>query len=231
MIALRRIQYIHVMNQCMLEKHSAMHETMKRYLALGDSYTIAETLDAQDRWPEQWARLVQAKGIPIAQPVHIIAQTGWTTDELMQAIADANPTGEWDWVSLLIGVNNQYRGRSVENFRQEFKQLSEFASELCRQGTDGVQVLSIPDWGQTPFGTASGRNLQQVSDEIDAFNQSAKSICDSLGIAFLDITRLTRANSSKPEMHALDGLHPSREMYCLWANALLCTGKFGRFDV
>jgi lysophospholipase L1-like esterase len=202
-----------------------------RYLALGDSYTIGESVDPVQRWPEQWARLANAQGARIEQPVTVIAQTGWTTDELLQGIEASDPAGPWDLVSLLIGVNNQYRGRSLENFGREYAQLAETAIHLARGEAGRVQALSIPDWGQTPFGAGCGRDITQISLEIDAFNGCAEAVCESRGIAFLDITSLTRLHSADPHMHAEDGLHPSAQMYQLWAKALLFTGKFGRLSL
>lgn len=202
-----------------------------RYLALGDSYTIGESVDPVQRWPEQWARLADAQGARIEQPVTVIARTGWTTDELLQGIEAADPPGTWDLVSLLIGVNNQYRGRSLENFGTEYTRLAKTAIHLAHGEAGRVQALSIPDWGQTPFGAACGRDVTQIALEIDAFNACAKAVCEDLGIAFLDITALTRLHSADPRMHAEDGLHPSAQMYQLWAKALLFTGKFGRLSL
>lgn len=201
---------------------------MRRLLALGDSYTIGEAVSPEQRWVEQWAGLMQAEGHAIARPVRVIAQTGWTTDELAQAIIAAEPLGAWDLATLLIGVNNQYRGRDVDSFDREFNTLLDTAMSAVAGRPEQVQVLSIPDWGQTPFGTSCGRDLDQVSTEIDAYNQAIIRRCAGRGIAVLDITGLTRRHSSDPHMHAEDGLHPSATMYELWAQALLCTGKFGR---
>lgn len=192
-----------------------------RYLALGDSYTIGESVSTSERWPEQWAHLMNESGSFIEQPVKIIAKTGWTTDELLQGIEQAGDLGTWQTVSLLIGVNNQYRGRSLENFNKEFKQLAEKAVLLTGSRPERVFALSIPDWGQTPFGMASDRDTKQISIEIDAFNEEALRVCKSLGIAFSDITALTRLQSNNPLMHADDGLHPSGAMYELWARSLL----------
>ena len=200
---------------------------MLHLLALGDSYTIGEAVPPEQRWVEQWAGLMQAEGHAIARPVRVIAQTGWTTDELAQAIIEAEPIGSWDLVTLLIGVNNQYRGRDLENFRREFNTLLDTASAAAGHRPERVQVLSIPDWGQTPFGAACGRDLSQVGAEIDAFNGVIAGVCGERGIALLDITGLTRRHSADSRMHAEDGLHPSAAMYRLWAEALLCTGKFG----
>ena len=194
---------------------------MRNYLALGDSYTIGEGVAEHERWPELWADLMADQGHIIKQPVHIIAKTGWTTDELLHAIDSEGNIGKWDYVSLLIGVNNQYRGRSVEEYNIEFKQLAEKAIHFAHNKPEQVNVLSIPDWGQTPFGQASGRDTQQIGYEIDAFNNSAQQICRNLGLKFWDITTMTRDNSQNSQMHASDGLHPSGQMYQLWANTLL----------
>lgn len=201
---------------------------MRRLLALGDSYTIGESLATDARWVEQWATAMTAAGYAIAQPVRVIAQTGWTTDELATDIARQSPLGQWDLVTLLVGVNNQYRGRRVDEYRAQFDALLETAIGLAGDRPDHVQVLSIPDWGQTPFGAGSGRDLAAVAYEIDAFNTAARDVCDRHAVAFLDITGLTRARSTDPAMHAADGLHPSAAMYRLWAEALLHAGKFGR---
>lgn len=201
---------------------------MHHLLALGDSYTIGEAVAPDQRWVEQWADLMQAEGHAIARPVHVIAQTGWTTDELAQAITLAQPLGAWDLATLLIGVNNQYRGRDVDGFDREFNALLDTAMAAVADRPERVQVLSIPDWGQTPFGAACGRDLIQVSAEIDAYNQAIAQRCSARSIALLDVTVLTRRFSADPRMHAEDGLHPSAAMYRLWAEALICTGKFGR---
>ena len=142
---------------------------MLRYLALGDSYTIGEGVEAEGRWPLQLAACLREAGIAIDDP-RIIATTGWTTDELAAAMDAAEPLGEWDFVSLLIGVNNQYRGRSVDDYAGEFDRLLHRALALVGGRADRVLVLSIPDWGVTPFARESGRDLRQIADELDAYN-------------------------------------------------------------
>ncbi len=200
---------------------------MIRVLALGDSYTVGEGVLEHERWVEQWALRKRAQSVPIAAPVKVIAQTGWTTDELLQAIHLEPELGSWDRVTLLIGVNNQYRGRAVEQYRHDLKTLLQIAHKVAGK-SDYVQMLSIPDWGQTPFGQASGRNLAAVSKEIDAFNLAAEDLCRSLNSGFLDITTTTRACSQDPTMHANDGLHPSPALYRLWAELLHNYSNFGR---
>jgi lysophospholipase L1-like esterase len=203
-----------------MQSYSRPPISTARYLALGDSYTIGEGVAESERWPEQWAKRMNEQGHSINQPVRIIAQTGWTTDELMQAIDDAGEIGTCQYVSLLIGVNNQYRGRSVNEFKAEFTQLAEKAIYLAGNTPQQVFALSIPDWGQTPFGQASGRDTSQISQEIDSFNLAIESICQRLQIRYWDITSITRENSKNPLMHAVDGLHPSQLTYEIWVNTL-----------
>ena len=190
------------------------------YLALGDSYTIGESVEAAGRWPVQLAARLRDAGIAISEP-RIIATTGWTTDELSAAMDDAEPLGGWDFVSLLIGVNNQYRGRSVDDYVGEFHRLLRRAIALAGGRAGRVLVLSIPDWGVTPFARDSGRDLQQIADDLDAYNAAAQELCDRHGVAFVDITGISRDRGDEAEMLADDGLHPSAAMYTRWAEAAL----------
>ena len=187
-----------------------------KYLALGDSYTIGEGVAEDGRWPVVLARALRAEGVALDDP-RIIATTGWTTDELAAAIDAAEPLGEWDFVSLLVGVNNQYRGRSLENYREEFTTLLQRAIDFARGRAERVLVLAIPDWGVTPFGTASGRDVAQIARELDAFNAAAAAICAEHGVAFVDIAPVARVRGAEAAMLAEDGLHPSAAMYALWA--------------
>jgi lysophospholipase L1-like esterase len=190
------------------------------YLALGDSYTIGEGVDAPARWPHQLAAALRADGIALQDP-RTIARTGWTTDELSSAIDDAGSLGEFDFVSLLIGVNNQYRGRAVENYREEFAALLDRAIAFAGGHADRVLVLSIPDWGATRFGAGSGRDLAQIARELDAYNAAAREISVARGVAFVDITPVSRARGNEDAMLAEDGLHPSAAMYAEWARGAL----------
>jgi lysophospholipase L1-like esterase len=192
----------------------------RRYLALGDSYSIGEGVAAQERWPEQFARALNALGDPVAPP-RIIAQTGWSTDELAAAMAAAEPLGQWDLVSLLIGVNNQYRGRGLDNYREEFAALLDRAIALAGDNPERVLVLSIPDWGVTPFAKSSGRDRAQIAAQIDAFNAVAKELTDNRGAVWRDITGITRDGGDRVDMLAEDGLHPSGAMYARWVELLL----------
>lgn len=186
-----------------------------RYLALGDSYSIGEGVPEAGRWPMQLAAALRARGIALQDP-RIIATTGWTTDELSAAMDAAEPLGTWDLVSLLIGVNNQYRGRTVDDYREQFSGLLERAIALAGHQPSRVFVLSIPDWGVTPF--AQGRDRARIAQEIDAFNATARHICKALGVAFIDITPTSRDQGGDADMLVADGLHPSAMMYARWVD-------------
>jgi lysophospholipase L1-like esterase len=190
------------------------------YLALGDSYTIGESVAEEGRWPVQLARTLRAEGIALDDP-RIIATTGWTTDELEWGIDAAEPLGTFDLVSLLIGVNNQYRNRSAVAYREEFHTLLQRAIRYARGRADRVLVLSIPDWGVTPFARNDKRDAATIGSEIDAFNTAAQQACAKDGVAYVDITPVSHDFGAQPEMIAKDGLHPSAAMYTLWAQAAL----------
>lgn len=190
------------------------------YLALGDSYSIGESVPEAGRWPVQLATALREHGVAIADP-RIIATTGWTTDELSAAMAVAEPLGRWDFVSLLIGVNNQYRGRDVAEYQVEFTGLLRRAVALAGDRASRVLVLSIPDWGVTPFGAGSGRDTAEVARQLDAYNAAARSVCAELGVAFVDITAVSRALGARAGMVAEDGLHPSAAMYAEWTRLAL----------
>ena len=185
------------------------------FLALGDSYTIGEGVPESGRWPVQLAAKLREEGIALADP-RIIATTGWTTDELAWGIDGAEPLGEWDFVTLLIGVNNQYRGRSAIDYRGEFETLLQRAIRYARGRADRVLVLSIPDWGVTPFVKTTKSTPEQVATELDAYNAATQVVCEAHGVAFVDITPVSRERGAEPEMLADDGLHPSASMYTLW---------------
>lgn len=187
-----------------------------RYLALGDSYTIGEAVAAEGRWPHQLAAALRHAGTGLDDP-HTIATTGWTTDELDAGIDRDGPQGPFDLVSLLIGVNNQYRGRPLDEYGAQFQALLRRAIGFAGGQAGRVLVLSFPDWGVTPFGAGSGRDLAAIARETDAFNAAAAAISSDHGVAFVDITDISRAQGHDPAMIASDGLHPSAAMYALWA--------------
>lgn len=184
-----------------------------RYLALGDSYTIGEAVAESERWPMQLAAALRRDGIELATP-RIIAQTGWTTDELSAAMDAAEPLGQWDLVSLLIGVNNQYRGRDLAEFEQQFEALLTRALGLVDGQPDRAFVLTIPDWGVTPF--AEGRDRAAIGQQLDAFNAAVRRIATKHEVKVVDIAPVSRQRGAEPDMVASDGLHPSGQLYRQW---------------
>jgi lysophospholipase L1-like esterase len=187
-------------------------------LSLGDSYTIGESVDTAGRWPLRLAELLRDAGIR-AYRSRIIAQTGWTTDELARAIDTAPPDGPYDLVTLLIGVNNQYRGRTTDEYRQDFRALLERAVHFAGDVASRVIVLSIPDWGATPF--ADGRDRASIAQAIDRFNAIARDEATQAGARYVDITPISRRAGEEPALVASDGLHPSGAMYDEWARLVL----------
>lgn len=169
-----------------------------------------------DRFPVQLARRLRDEGVGLDEP-QIIAQTGWTTDELMAGIDHRRPRGPYDLVTLLIGVNNQYRGRDAAEYRVEFASLLQRAIEYAGGRAARVIVLSIPDWGMTPVGKLNRR----VSREIDDFNAINRAEADRAGVHYLDITPLTRRAPADEALTAGDGLHPSGKLYAQWVELLL----------
>jgi lysophospholipase L1-like esterase len=192
------------------------------YLALGDSYTIGEGVPEKDRYPVQLTTKLSKGGKLIFSDPQIIAKTGWTVDELDAGINAASTKSEgYDLVTLLIGVNNQYRGRPVEDFEKEFELMLNRAIIFARGSTSHVVVLSIPDWGVTPFAVKRKSDQGKVAREIDAYNSAKKAICKMYGITFIDITEDYRAIGARPEMVVEDQLHPSGLVYTRWTEKLL----------
>lgn len=190
-----------------------------RYLALGDSYSIGEGVPEAGRWPVQLAVRLRREGVALEEP-SILATTGWTTDELSAAMDGAAFTPPYDLVSLLIGVNNQYRGRSAENYREEFRTLLERAIALAGARAERVLVLSIPDWGVTPFAHGSGRDVLRIAEELDVYNAISREETERRHAHFVDITGISRLH---PALLADDGLHPSAAQYALWTEAAVPT--------
>lgn len=194
----------------------------RRFLALGDSYTIGEGVDASERWPVQLTRVLRAEKIDLEEP-RIIAKTGWTTAELLAAVDGASPTLErdFDLVSLLVGVNDQYRGLGAGSFRSGFEALFARAASLGARDPTRVVVVSIPDWSVTPFAASDPRDSAAIAAEIDEFNLFARESATRRAAAFVDITSESRRAASDPALLAADQLHPSGAMYASWVRRIL----------
>ena len=187
------------------------------YLALGDSYTIGESVPAEQSYPILLGDELNKHNTAISKPI-IIATTGWTTDELIDAIAQSGVTHmQFDFVTLLIGVNDQYRGLSQENYKIKFRQVLNTAIHFAGGNKNHVFVLSIPDWGVTPYA-----NVQEniIGPQIDQFNAINKQISLTAGVNYLDITPMSRQAKNEPDLVAGDGLHPSGKMYAKWVDLL-----------
>jgi lysophospholipase L1-like esterase len=198
---------------------SASSQKNIRYLALGDSYTIGESVAENERWPNQLAAMLTEKNIQTE--VAIIARTGWTTAELWQGIQADPPQGTYDLVSLLIGVNNQYRAYNLDEYREQFRFLLKKSIEYAGRDVNRVIVLSIPDWGVTPF--AADRAHEQITKDIDIFNSINRAETESAGAHYVDITPISRQALNDASLIAFDGLHPSGKMYKLWVNQAFST--------
>lgn len=190
------------------------------YLALGDSYTIGEGVEEAGRYPNQTVNLLQEKGIDMKLS-QIIATTGWTTDELAKGIETAGIEGNtYDLVTLLIGVNNQYRGRDVENYKSEFRKLLQDAINFAKGKAEHVVVISIPDWGVTPFAIERNTDQEKVAREINIYNQANQEIAQQMGAHYIEITNRYREIGALPQMVVEDKLHPSALVYQEWASRL-----------
>ena len=190
-----------------------------RYLALGDSYTIGEAVQPEDAWPRQLTAAMAAVGFHFA-PVQIIARTGWTTDELAAAMDQADLRGSYDLVSLSVGVNNQFRGRSVAQYRREYRDLLSRAVELAGGDTRRVLVLSIPDWSASPFARTTDRDLEAEAAGMRAYNTAMAEETRARVVEWLDITPSTLDMANNPWLVADDGLHPSAELYRRWVDQI-----------
>ncbi|MEM7110768.1 MAG: SGNH/GDSL hydrolase family protein [Bacteroidota bacterium] len=194
------------------------------YLALGDSYTIGESVAEKYRWPVQLVnRLNKAgRGFKIENPI-LIAETGWTTQELRRAVAEEKPAQDYDFVSLLIGVNNQYRGYPFEEYSEEFRSLLDLTIAHAGGNSNKVIVLSIPDYGFTPFGKPK---QVTITKDIDRYNASNREISRKYGVKYYDITPISRHGLEQTDLVASDKLHPSAKQYALWVEEILNDREF-----
>lgn len=187
-----------------------------KYLALGDSYTIGESVKEEERWPNLLVETLNKNGWRIDKPT-IIATTGWRTDNLKLAIEKANLKAEYDIVSLLIGVNNQYQGKSSKEYATEFEELLKIAIRLAKGKKQHVFVVSIPDYGFTPFGKSKQEGITKA---IDEFNEINARITYRYGVKYFDITEISRDGLEDASLVASDGLHPSAKMYAYWVELM-----------
>ena len=193
-------------------------EPTSHYLALGDSYTHGESVSEADSYPFQLAAKLKAAGDDVGRPT-VVAATGWTTDELWAGMDHVSLKPKYELVTLLIGVNNQFRRRGQDEFREQFTQLLYHAIRYAGGRPGHVVVISIPDWGVMPF--AKGSDTQRIAREIDAFNGIALEESHKAGAAWVDVTPISRQASTQPSLRADDGLHPSAVQYGRWVEAML----------
>lgn len=189
-----------------------------KYLALGDSYTIGESVEMKDRWPTQLQNKLKKIEIKLVD-LKIVAKTGWTTSELISGISKDLFDPPYDLVSLLIGVNNQYRNENKNKYRSELTELIYQAIYFAGGDIGKVFVVSIPDWSSVPF--AKERERNHIAEEIDIFNKIKLEQCNKIGVRFIDITPISKTTSKDSELIAEDGLHPSGKMYKLWVKKIL----------
>ncbi|MEO7801002.1 MAG: GDSL-type esterase/lipase family protein [Ginsengibacter sp.] len=197
-------------------------DSAKTYLALGDSYTIGQSVNQEDRFPNQTVVRLKELGVEINEP-HIIAVTGWTTANLINSLTNYPIKGQFDIVSLLIGVNTQYQQLGLEDYKLEFRQLVDIAIYYTGNDKKGVYILSIPDYSLTTF--AQNLNSSQISSEIDEYNKANKEIAAEIGVNYVDITPISRNAIAGSDYEAKDGLHPSGKQYMLWADLLASVVK------
>ncbi|PKD21176.1 lysophospholipase [Salegentibacter salinarum] len=187
------------------------------YLALGDSYTIGESVPEKERWPVQLVAQLNERGYKVAPP-KIIAKTGWTSGNLLAAMrSELNYTREFDLVSILIGVNNQYQGQSIDDYEEELREIFKLALNHSKRREKGVFALSIPDYGVTPFGE---ENAETIGEEIDEFNAVFRQVASEFEVDFYNITPISREAGRDSELVAEDGLHPSGLMYRYWVEEI-----------
>tara|TARA_B100000965_G_C19550990_1_gene740004 strand:+ start:204 stop:932 length:729 start_codon:yes stop_codon:yes gene_type:complete len=191
--------------------------TKIKYLALGDSYTIGESVAREYSFPYQLSHVLQSANYALEQPT-IIAKTGWRTDQLIAATKEKELPKEFQLVSILIGVNNQYQSKPIKIYKQELTQIIELAESLCIHGKKGLFMMSIPDYGVTPF--AKNKNPRKISIEIKQYNELAREIAKEHGIPFYDITPISQKARTDLSLIAEDNLHPSAKMYKLWVSEI-----------
>ena len=194
----------------------SLNQTQFSLLALGDSYTIGEGVDEDQRWPNQFIKVAYENGVDFSSS-RIIAETGWKSYDLINAIESSNFEKKYDYVSLLIGVNNQFNSRPVNEFENDLDKLLIKINNLKKK-SGSVLIISIPDWGSSPYGVGFDRN--EISNEINTFNNSLKSFANTNGLNYVDVTEISRRAIKEPNLIAIDNLHPSGIMYLEWAKKI-----------
>lgn len=207
-----------IFTACATQKTDSMSDEGFILLALGDSYTIGEAVNVDERWPVQLAKRLRKDSIQV-DPV-IVATTGWTSDELQSGIVKADIDGTYDFVTLLIGVNNQYRGYPVDQYEREFKSLLDQAIQFAGGNPHNVMVISIPDYGVTPFAVKKMLDASKIASELDNYNAIAEKITKLRDVKFIDITPGSRNAKDDASLIASDGLHPSGKMYEMWVDKM-----------
>jgi len=212
------VSFILVINLFTHQMEDTIQDKPLTYLALGDSYTIGEAVAASERWPVQLVAKLLDKKVSVQSP-KIIATTGWRTDQLKAAIeADKELLESYDMVSLLIGVNNEYQGRTVESFEPEFEELLQKAISLAGGNNEKVFVVSIPDYGKTPAGL---KKEKEIEKRLNEYNAVCKRISKKYNVEFFNITPISFGAKKDLELVAKDNLHPSGKMYTQWADLML----------
>ena len=196
------------------EKEAPQPTITVKYLALGDSYTIGQGVEENERWPNQLSTQLESNGIEV-QKTQIIAQTGWKTSDLLNGIADST-LNDYDLISLLIGVNNQFWSQPFDVFQTEFDSLVNIAIEAV--GIERIFIVSIPDYGVTPFGSSNSEN---IANDIDMYNGYISERCAEEGFPFINVTEISRQLGDSNGALAADNLHPSGYQYSLWVNQML----------
>ena len=201
-----------LLNSCR-EKEALEPPIIIKYLALGDSYTIGQGVDTLDRWPNQLSAQLISNGIDV-QKTDIIAQTGWRTSNLLNALGNSS-LDNYNLISLLIGVNNQFWGEPFDIFQSEFDSLLNITIDLV--GKERLFIISIPDYGVTPFGS---NNSENIAEDIDLYNNYIEERCSLEGLAFINITEISRQLGDSEGALASDNLHPSGSQYAKWVEEL-----------
>ena len=199
-------------------KKDYIGKNTSKFLALGDSYTIGQSVEVNERWPVQFLKELKAT-TNVIDTLQIIAQTGWRVDQLKEAMNSSDLEPPYGIVSLLIGVNNQYQGQNANDFRPEFIEILEKSLKLVENRTERLFVISIPDWGASPYGF--GFDRAKVSKEINEFNSVVKEESEKRGLRYFNITTISRRALTDRTLIASDGLHPSGKMYKLWVDKII----------